>query len=87
MEKEEIPILLKWREYDKCLIDKIRFSSKLNVIKIMGGKLNGKVKMRILWKLYETPLPNQIDMESGIFNCRNSKAVSLASTPFTEILI
>ena len=24
-------------------------------------------------------------MESGIFNCRNSKAVSLAPTPFTEI--
>ena len=37
--------------------------------------------------VYETPLPNQIDMESGIFNCRNSKAVSLASTPFTEIHI
>ena len=45
MEKEEIPILLKWREYDKYLIDKIRFSSKLNAIKIMGGKLNGKSEM------------------------------------------
>lgn len=53
MEKEEIPILLKWKKYDKYLINKIRFSNKLNVIKIMGGKLNGKSKMRILWKLYK----------------------------------